>query len=256
VSSIYLWGCYTGDKQYVQPLRDVLPRLKLIFGFSGVGPSGSLVQSGEQLAALMKKETEIGSARDLKEAVEKMGKINKLGTNLVAVVGWCYVGVNGAGSMLQDRSRCPAAMARVSKEVEKIYRPYFEARGKGASGSDYSDPPADTSLSTLRSFYDDLQSSGDCVNTVIRASAVEIPPIQEIKFLIFFKNVEANFHRQFRSDIAEIDRLLKAAGQPLMPDLSLSITTLAQVMHWFQTTKQFEYADLLPPGGTTVYTDF
>lgn len=203
LQSVFLWGCYSANRDDVIWWRESFPKLKAIFGFSGKAPLGTNPVSSKLLRDALLNDSsmvELTNAKQIRKAFHSLEGVK--GTQAVASINSTYVGVDFEPQSLALPPACEGA--------EELLRATFPAfQNCYVANSSCLSLPTNTQSSPLRKFYEHLQNYSSCRGYSTFIS--DLPMTHKVISLIFFSRVRTHFAKFYEKEIAEANAVLESS---------------------------------------------
>lgn len=209
VRSIGLWGCYTTTMGQVEGnWKHVFPNSSLVAGYDGSAPANTRLASATYLEDVLAREAQllkITDRNELNKAFRSLRNVTATHASL-CLNHDLFVSVDGKPtSISEELGACkPSAKDEQSEAKMNCYL-------NGEEGC--TDVPSTTGAGPLREFYNSLQASSHCDET-LRKMSINRPSRDVLIRLIFDKQVRANFKENFKDELNYLDEMLEKLNAP------------------------------------------
>ncbi|UYL10723.1 hypothetical protein B9G69_009060 [Bdellovibrio sp. SKB1291214] len=206
IRSLALWGCYTANLSSLSLYwKKAFPQVEVVVGFDKKGPLGNSPANWALLKDFLSKEKDLAQIKDQNELQKAFKKLEGVRiTDAAICVGNNFSNKFATMDVANIQSMCEGAFLKDAK----IYTCYLNAE-KGCEN-----PPANTSSSDLRRFYEQLQDYAHCKEVLPPEQQVGMPSADTMIRLIHFADVKKNFVQNFSQQIGEYNKLLDKVGAP------------------------------------------
>jgi hypothetical protein len=211
ITSLHLWGCYSGTFSNTQKLTSVQDspflNLKSIFGFLKKGPLGTSTVSGNLLRDSLTRSEQILRTADRKSKSDILKKVvGSANYDLVVYQGDSIFTKSSVNTREDFIRNCQAPRTyKVLTESVQLINKYNEG---------LLPIPDSTYESPLRDAYQKLQEYNYCLQmkAIKRPPGEDFIPVDNVVRLIFYKNIMANFARLYAKPLQYISQKLASKG--------------------------------------------
>ncbi|QDK47128.1 hypothetical protein DOM22_19140 [Bdellovibrio sp. ZAP7] len=206
IRSLALWGCYTANISSLSLYwKKSFPQVEVVVGFDKQGPLGNSPANWALLKDFLSKEKELTQIKDENELQKALKGLDGVRiTDAAICVGGKFSNKKLTMDLANVQSMCEGAYLKDAK----VYTCYLNAEEGCAN------PPANTSDSELRRFYEKLQDYAHCKEVLPPEQQVGVPSPDTMIRLIHFADVKKNFVQNFSREIADYNKLLDKVGAP------------------------------------------
>lgn len=203
LQSVFLWGCYTANRDDVVWWQESFPKLKAIFGFSGRAPLENDPDSYLLLRDALEQSANMAGLTSTQEIRRAFHRLDSVGhTHAAAVINSTYLGVDIEPFSIALPPQCESA----EKLLRRSYTAFTQCYSANAGCLS---PPTNTQSSPLRTFYSDLQSYGGCA--AYSTFIASLPAASKVISLIYYDRVRRHFARFYDSEIEAANALLEGS---------------------------------------------
>ncbi|MEK2689254.1 hypothetical protein [Bdellovibrio sp. GT3] len=206
IRSLALWGCYTANLSSLSMYwKKSFPQVEVVVGFDKKGPLGNSPANWALLKDFLTQEKKLSAIKDENELQKALKRLDGVRiTDAAICVGDKFSNKSVTMDLKNVQSMCQGAYLKDAK----IYTCYLNAE----TGCE--NPPANTSNSELRRFYEQLQDYAHCKEVLEPDQQVGMPSADTMIRLIHFSNIKNNFVQNFSQEISEYNKLLDKVGAP------------------------------------------
>ncbi|QLY25314.1 hypothetical protein [Bdellovibrio sp. KM01] len=206
IRSLALWGCYTANISSLSLYwKKSFPKVEVVVGFDRQGPLGNSPANWALLKDFLSKEKDLVQIKDENELQKALKGLDGVRiTDAAICVGGKFSSKKLAMDLANVQSMCESAYLKDAK----IYTCYLNAEEGCAN------PPANTSDSDLRRFYEKLQDYAHCKEVLPPEQQVGVPSPDTMIRLIHYADIKKNFVQNFSREIADYNKLLDKVGAP------------------------------------------
>jgi hypothetical protein len=211
---LMLWGCYTTTENEVRYWKGHFPRLDLIAGFLGSGPSDEKVASRTIMSDLIIKSDRLTQLDDDANVKREIERVKNLIYTLPGVyldtgdrcddqgyyysIAGKYDDVTGKltgiekshGEFFVDRNSCEFVAEDLIHQLSEYEQYFYGYRGI----------PKNTSSGPIRRIYNFIRQHEHCLKEVNRSDVSG----NKVGLLLFYNGVVDNFLHTFKDEVAEL----------------------------------------------------
>ncbi|MGZ3695428.1 MAG: hypothetical protein ACXWQO_15025, partial [Bdellovibrionota bacterium] len=211
VESLYLWGCYMGTSgRVVYDWKKMFPKSKLIVGFHDSGPADGSPPSLDLLRKTIAAEKSDFRSYDetmVKKFVNGIAVARQMNTSMT--INDCYMDRNTLFSLPEMEEIGKQCVKKFPRDLHQKYL-CFQNGAEGCGNL-----PTDHQAGQLRDYYSFLRTNEYCLNNPgFYKEIPDAPNPDNVLRLVYFDRIWDNFLRNYGADMARLNTLIKAVGEP------------------------------------------